>query len=70
VVCFARGPRERGWIGWGGGWKIRRDDLPPKKNKAPEPTELEMALEEAGGVRDDNAIVVDTHQPRTEKSEV
>jgi hypothetical protein len=26
VVCLARGPRETGWIGWSGGWAIRRDD--------------------------------------------
>ncbi|KAL2759098.1 hypothetical protein ACRALDRAFT_1062155 [Sodiomyces alcalophilus JCM 7366] len=26
VVGFARGPREQGWIGWGGGWRLRLDD--------------------------------------------
>lgn len=26
VVCFARGPREKGWLGWNGGWSIRLDD--------------------------------------------
>ncbi|KAK3985995.1 major facilitator superfamily domain-containing protein [Cladorrhinum sp. PSN332] len=31
LICLARGPREKGWLGWSGGWPIRRDDLPPKK---------------------------------------
>ncbi|ROT35615.1 membrane protein [Sodiomyces alkalinus F11] len=26
VVGFARGPREQRWIGWRGGWRLRRDD--------------------------------------------
>lgn len=45
IIAFARGPRETGWIGWGGGWKLRRDDLASKKKQAPN----EQALEEAGG---------------------
>ena len=24
IVCFARAPRETGWIGWHGGWDIRK----------------------------------------------
>ena len=30
VICFVRGPWEKGWVGWGGGWGIRRRDLGPK----------------------------------------
>ena len=30
MVCLCHGPREQGWFGWGGGWAIRKDDLPPK----------------------------------------
>lgn len=26
LVGFARGPREKGWVGWGGGWGIRRKE--------------------------------------------
>ncbi|KAF7951801.1 hypothetical protein EAE96_007099 [Botrytis aclada] len=26
-VCFLRGPWEEGWVGWGGGWGVRRRDL-------------------------------------------
>ena len=48
-MCIARGPKETGWIGWTGGWPIRRDDLPPAKHE----TVTEEALEEAAIV--DNA---------------
>lgn len=30
VVCFARAPWEKGWVGWRGGWSVRRRDLDPK----------------------------------------
>ena len=30
IFCFARGPREKRWVGWSGGWGIRRTDLAPK----------------------------------------
>lgn len=33
LVCFVRGPREKGWLGWSGGWRLRRDDLPPKASQ-------------------------------------
>lgn len=29
IVAFIRGPRETGWIGWSGGWNIRRGDIKP-----------------------------------------
>jgi predicted MFS family arabinose efflux permease len=28
-VCFAKGPHEKGWGGWRGGWNLARDDLHP-----------------------------------------
>lgn len=28
IVCFVRGPREEGWIGWSGGWNPRKDRTP------------------------------------------
>ncbi|RKU48874.1 hypothetical protein DL546_008274 [Coniochaeta pulveracea] len=70
VVCLARGPRETGWIGWGGGWKITRDDLPPKNADSPGPTELEMALDEAAGVQDDNSATGNPHPLESEKLKV
>ncbi|KAK0621675.1 MFS general substrate transporter [Bombardia bombarda] len=45
IVCLVRGPREKGWFGWSGGWSIHRDDLPPKKGE-PTPSPREESLEE------------------------
>lgn len=42
LVCFTRGPWNPGWIGWKGGWSVRRRDLGGKKE---EPA-VEQALEE------------------------
>ncbi|KIH92472.1 hypothetical protein SPBR_02725 [Sporothrix brasiliensis 5110] len=28
LVCVVRGPRETGWVGWHGGWSIRKDRAP------------------------------------------
>ncbi|KAF7531105.1 hypothetical protein G7054_g9197 [Neopestalotiopsis clavispora] len=25
VLCFLRGPHEKGWVGWRGGWSVRKD---------------------------------------------
>ncbi|AEO67180.1 uncharacterized protein THITE_2116008 [Thermothielavioides terrestris NRRL 8126] len=45
VICLARGPRETGWIGWSGGWTIRRDDLPSaEKGSESEGVAVEEAL--------------------------
>ncbi|EGS21257.1 uncharacterized protein CTHT_0031060 [Thermochaetoides thermophila DSM 1495] len=33
IICFLRGPRETGWVGWSGGWPILRDDLPSRKKQ-------------------------------------
>ncbi|RYP77147.1 hypothetical protein DL770_007112 [Monosporascus sp. CRB-9-2] len=46
-VAAIRGPRETGWIGWSGGWDIRRDDLPAKENTS---TGTERAVEEASAL--------------------
>lgn len=34
IVCLARGPRETGWVGWSGGWAIRRDDRPAEAGES------------------------------------
>lgn len=39
-VCFLRGPREEGWIGWGGGWKLRKEG---GKNKV---SDMEVGVKE------------------------
>ncbi|TVY26876.1 putative transporter [Lachnellula hyalina] len=43
VFCFVRGPWEKGWVGWRGGWGIRRRDLGGGKMERPA---MEQALEE------------------------
>ncbi|KAI2640212.1 MFS general substrate transporter [Xylaria nigripes] len=41
LVGLARGPRESGWVGWRGGWNLRKDSDIAKK------TEPQVAVEEA-----------------------
>jgi predicted MFS family arabinose efflux permease len=48
VLCLVRGPRETGWFGWSGGWRIWRDDIPPRSRQP----QTERALEEADGMQD------------------
>ncbi|MCJ1389110.1 hypothetical protein MMC18_001964 [Xylographa bjoerkii] len=48
VICFSRGPWEKGWLGWHGGWSIRRQDLGPKKS------DVEKDEEKKDGSLDDD----------------
>ncbi len=41
--CFARGPWEKGWVGWRGGWGIRRRDLGPKETVDQQGQDTEIA---------------------------
>ncbi|KAF4988543.1 hypothetical protein FDECE_14992 [Fusarium decemcellulare] len=41
LFSLARGPRETGWIGWKGGWRPRRDDIPPPAQRDEEPNQQE-----------------------------
>ncbi|PBP26953.1 MFS multidrug transporter-like protein [Diplocarpon rosae] len=43
LLCFVRSPWNPGWVGWKGGWSIRRRDLGPKVNE--EEPAAEQALE-------------------------
>ncbi|KAL8837596.1 MAG: hypothetical protein Q9170_002473 [Blastenia crenularia] len=45
-LCFLRGPREKGWIGWGGGWKVRKKG--EKKGGIGEDGEREVSGEKKG----------------------
>ena len=47
--CFARGPWEKGWVGWGGGWGIKRRDLGPKDKEQQQGNNAETS----GNVPDD-----------------
>jgi predicted MFS family arabinose efflux permease len=58
LVCFARAPWEKGWVGWRGGWGVRRRDLPPKTDsdeenvRPPGGGEMQVAEQEMrSGVR-------------------
>lgn len=43
ALCFVRAPWEERWIGWRGGWNMRRRDLGSKKEEVPT---VEQALHE------------------------
>lgn len=59
LVCLARGPRETGWIGWSGGWAIRRDDLPSsEKSGKTEAADEAQRGEEGEGRREGGEAVV------------
>ena len=46
VICFARGPWEKGWAGWRGGWGLRRRDLGPTEKRGTPESAIEQALHE------------------------
>lgn len=59
VICFVRGPWETGWVGWGGGWGIRRRDLGGKDGQGEGATEQvldEVSAEERGVARRDESV--------------
>lgn len=46
-LCFVRGPWEKGWVGWHGGWSVRRRDLgPTDKNSSGTEPAIEQVLDE------------------------
>ena len=42
VICVLKGPWEKGWIGWRGGWGIRRRDLEKEEKKDEEDGRLDL----------------------------
>ncbi|KAK8859241.1 MFS general substrate transporter [Apiospora arundinis] len=58
LICFARGPRESGWLGWHGGWNIRRGDQTPNASDAQQQhlsqniSDTETAIETSGSLRE------------------
>ena len=58
VFCFARGPHEKGWVGWHGGWGIRRTDLGPKA-QADGPPDEEKASETAPSSADNEESAIE-----------
>jgi predicted MFS family arabinose efflux permease len=47
-ACFARGPCERGWVGWKGGWSIRRRDLDKRNEDDPVVEQAVKEVEDEG----------------------
>ncbi|ETS84653.1 hypothetical protein PFICI_02678 [Pestalotiopsis fici W106-1] len=51
VLCFLRGPHEKGLVGWGGGWSVRKDVAKKEKDEengnstSPTPNQEQMAEE-------------------------
>jgi hypothetical protein len=54
VICFARAPWEKGWVGWHGGWGLRRRDLGPAQaaQASDPPSAIEEALDEVSADSD------------------
>ena len=64
-VCFARAPWEKGWVGWRGGWGIRRRDLGPKPGVQEEPA-IEEALDELSAEAEAEQAVIEGRTSSTE----
>lgn len=68
IVCFARGPRHQGWIGWKGGWNCRRRDLLPVGNVG---SDVGQVLEEVDDERrHDEKAVEDVGQKEQSATEM
>ncbi|CAK7236607.1 hypothetical protein SBRCBS47491_009696 [Sporothrix bragantina] len=67
LVCIARGPRETGWIGWHGGWSIRKDRVPKAVEAKAEPTGGEAGIVDVVA-EDGEGIVVENNATAKEKA--
>ncbi|KAI9751946.1 MAG: hypothetical protein M4579_005829 [Chaenotheca gracillima] len=56
LICFLRGPWEKGWVGWGGGWSLRRQDI---NKKTPEPEKGDVPAPFASGEARDGEMAVE-----------
>ncbi|CAF9926397.1 MAG: hypothetical protein GOMPHAMPRED_004127 [Gomphillus americanus] len=73
VVCFCRGPWEKGWMGWSGGWSLRRRDLGSQQTAPSPPTTPPAAtdLEKGSSIerQQSDSIVGSTKNHQNEKTE-
>jgi predicted MFS family arabinose efflux permease len=70
VVCFARGPWEKRWVGWRGGWGVRPRDLGEKNYHGQPVTQQavdEMSAEEQGVTRRDESTTSNEKNVEHEK---
>ncbi|KAK4121647.1 MFS general substrate transporter [Parathielavia appendiculata] len=63
AVCLARGPRESSWIGWSGGWSIRRHDLADAKTASVVEAPAENDKQEGAGRRSSDRRSAGGRQP-------
>lgn len=49
LMCFARGPWETRWLGWRGGWSVRRRDLEKKTDEAAVEMQSHQAVPDENG---------------------
>ncbi|KAI4196700.1 MAG: hypothetical protein LQ350_006391 [Teloschistes chrysophthalmus] len=58
LLCAARGPREPGWYGWGGGWSLRRktDQEVAGEKQSQLGGEKESESGDASGLRNDQGV--------------
>ncbi|TAQ87906.1 hypothetical protein B7494_g3773 [Chlorociboria aeruginascens] len=61
-VAVVRGPREKGWIGWRGGWSLKRRDL---GNKSKEEPAIEQALDEVSA-EEKGVVLMEGEKPTAE----
>ena len=75
--CFAKGPWEKGWVGWRGGWGIRRRDLGPKEKEPPQMQDEEVAAgtpssDESGKEKMEDEVTAETNgngEPKCSQTE-
>ncbi|KAK7999138.1 major facilitator superfamily transporter [Apiospora marii] len=70
LICFARGPRESGWLGWRGGWNIRRESQALNPNAQPlrHGSDTETAIEGVGTGREEDGASASAGHAATKKA--
>ncbi|KAL8726691.1 MAG: hypothetical protein Q9166_006559 [cf. Caloplaca sp. 2 TL-2023] len=70
VLCFLRGPREQGWVGWRGGWGIRKVEEGIMKGDEEVGNQGCKEKETAGGKRSPEVSSVDDVKADTDLKKV
>ncbi|KAI9832925.1 MAG: hypothetical protein M1819_003955 [Sarea resinae] len=67
LICVLRGPWEPGWVGWTGGWGIRRRDLGPGPSPGPAPCPNKNIEVRQGEDAKDASLAAAAEEERDEK---
>ncbi|KAH8665760.1 major facilitator superfamily transporter [Tricladium varicosporioides] len=62
ILCLVRGPWEEGWVGWSGGFGVRRRDLGLKKEEPAVEQAMEELSAEEGGCGDEKRDLESTEE--------